>query len=47
MPSYYRTDDLYQVGDAYLGEPVLQAQQVEDLVAYLGQLKVESDVARE
>lgn len=39
MPSYYRTHDLYQVGDAFQDETILTAEQVEDLVAYLGQLK--------
>jgi len=37
MPSYYRIHDLYQVQDDYLGETILTAQQVEDLVAYLSQ----------
>jgi len=35
MPSYYRTDGLNQVGKAWRGKPVLTAQQVEDVVAYL------------
>jgi sulfur-oxidizing protein SoxX len=39
MPSYYRTNDLYQVGEDYIGKPVLTAQQVEDLVAYMENLK--------
>ncbi|MEO1660579.1 MAG: sulfur oxidation c-type cytochrome SoxX [Pseudomonadota bacterium] len=47
MPSYYRTHDLYQVAEAYQGDPVLEAQQVEDLVAYLSQLRVGTDVAHE
>lgn len=38
MPSYYRTGGLNQVAPAYAGEPALTAQQIEDLVAYLGQL---------
>ena len=38
MPSYYRTEGLNQVGDAYRGEPALDAQQIEDLVAYLATL---------
>lgn len=36
MPSYYRTSGFHQVGEQYEGETVLTAQQVEDLVAYLG-----------
>ncbi|RIJ31378.1 sulfur oxidation c-type cytochrome SoxX [Henriciella algicola] len=42
MPSYYRTGGLNQVAPAYAGEPALSAQQIEDLVAYLGQLDGES-----
>src|SRR5262245_10006523 len=35
MPSYYRTDGLRQVAEAWRGKPILSAQQVEDVVAYL------------
>ena len=35
MPSYYRTDGLRQVGEAYQGAPALDAQKIEDLVAFL------------
>ena len=35
MPPYYRTDGLNRVGEAWRGKPVLDAQQVEDTVAYL------------
>jgi sulfur-oxidizing protein SoxX len=35
MPSYYRMDGLNRVGEAWRGKPVLTAQQVEDIVAYL------------
>jgi sulfur-oxidizing protein SoxX len=42
MPSFYRTEGFYRLGDAYTGkahpgspEPLLTAQQVEDVVAYL------------
>ena len=35
MPSYYRTDGLRQVGEAYKGAPALNAQEIEDLVAFL------------
>lgn len=37
MPSYYRNHDLYQVAEAYQGDPVLTAQEVEDLVSYLSE----------
>lgn len=39
MPSYYRTDALHRVARQYRGQPVLTAQEVEDIVAYLGTLK--------
>ncbi len=35
MPSYYRTGDLRQVGNEYSGSPALDAQQIEDIVAFL------------
>jgi sulfur-oxidizing protein SoxX len=39
MPAYYRIDGLTQVAPAYRGKPLLTAQQVEDVVAYLTQLR--------
>ena len=39
MPSYHRVDGLQRVGSAWQGKPVLDAQQVEDVVAYLGTLR--------
>ena len=39
MPPYYRSDGLSRVASAYRGKPILDAQQVEDVVAYLGTLK--------
>src|SRR5688500_18594322 len=35
MPSYFRTGGLNQVAPAYEGKPILSAQQIEDVVAYL------------
>lgn len=39
MPSYHRVTDLQQVGDAFQGRPVLDAQQIEDVVAFLQTLR--------
>jgi sulfur-oxidizing protein SoxX len=46
MPSFYRVDGFVRVGEAYTGKPkegevtpLLTAQQIEDLVAYLKTLK--------
>ena len=35
MPSYHRTDGLNRVARAWAGAPMLGAQQIEDVVAYL------------
>ncbi len=35
MPAYYRTDGLNRVASASAGQPLLSAQQVEDVVAFL------------
>jgi sulfur-oxidizing protein SoxX len=39
MPSYYRLDGLERVGAAWRGKPILSAEQIEDIVAYLVTLK--------
>ncbi len=39
MPSYYRVDGLTRVAQNYRGKPVLTAEQIEDVVAYLTTLK--------
>jgi sulfur-oxidizing protein SoxX len=39
MPSYYRVDGLNRVAQNYRGKPVLTAEQIEDIVAYLMTLK--------
>lgn len=41
MPAYYRVAGLYQVLDQYRDEPILTAQEIEDVVAYLGTLVTE------
>jgi sulfur-oxidizing protein SoxX len=35
MPAYYKLDGLHRVLERYRGKPMLTAQQVEDMVAYL------------
>jgi sulfur-oxidizing protein SoxX len=39
MPSYYRVDGLNRVGRSWLGKPILSAEQIEDIVAYLVTLR--------
>jgi len=39
MPTFHRTEGMKRVAAAYAGKPVLDARQVEDLVAWLGTLR--------
>ena len=39
MPAYHRTHGLDRVMEQYRGKPVLDAQQIEDVVAYLSTLR--------
>jgi sulfur-oxidizing protein SoxX len=39
MPSYYRVDGLDRVGPAWRDKPILSAEQIEDMVAYLASLR--------
>ena len=39
MPSYYRVEGLVRVGPAWRGKPILSAEQIEDIVAYLATLR--------
>jgi sulfur-oxidizing protein SoxX len=38
MPPYYRNEGLTRVAPAYAGKPILSAEQVEDVVAFLATL---------
>jgi sulfur-oxidizing protein SoxX len=39
MPAYYRVDGLQRVAAAFRGKPVLTAEQIEDVVAFLATLR--------
>lgn len=39
MPPYYRLDGLHRVAPNFRGKPILTAEQIEDVVAYLGTLR--------
>jgi sulfur-oxidizing protein SoxX len=39
MPSYYRVEGLVRVGPTWRGKPILSAEQIEDIVAYLATLR--------
>ena len=39
MPAYYRTDGLVRVAPAWRGKSILNAEQIEDVVAFLVTLK--------
>lgn len=42
MPSYYRTEGLQRVAPKFVGQPILSAQEIEDVVAFLLTLKPKS-----
>ena len=39
MPAYHRTNELTRVAPAFRGKPILSAEQIEDVVAFLMTLK--------
>lgn len=41
MPAYYKVEGLHRVLERYRGQPILTAQQVEDVVAYLMTLRAD------
>lgn len=42
MPPYFRTDGLARVAGSFAGQTLLNAQQIEDVIAYLQSLKTQS-----
>ena len=42
MPSYYRAEGAERVGAAWAGRPVLEADEIEDVIAYLLTLRPEA-----
>jgi sulfur-oxidizing protein SoxX len=46
MPSYYRTEDLDRVGPAWQGRPILTAEEIEDVIAFLTTLRDEPGGSR-
>jgi len=44
MPSYYRVDHLTRVAPAYRDKPILEAQEIEDVVAFLATLRDEPSI---
>ena len=43
MPPYYRIEGLMRVAPAFQGKPMLTAEQIEDVVAYLVTLRTEQE----
>lgn len=41
MPGFYRNEGLNRVNDAFVGQTILQPQEIEDALAFLAQLNVE------
>ena len=39
MPSFYKVDGVHRPLDKFAGKPILTAQEVEDVIAYLGTIK--------
>jgi L-cysteine S-thiosulfotransferase len=39
MPAYYKTSELTRVGSAWRDKPLLDPQQIEDVVAWLATLQ--------
>lgn len=46
MPSYYRVEDLRRVAPAFAGKPILTAEEIEDVIAFLVTLRDESETGR-
>jgi sulfur-oxidizing protein SoxX len=39
MPPYYRVDGFYRVAPSFRGKPILTAEQIEDVVAFLATMQ--------
>jgi L-cysteine S-thiosulfotransferase len=46
MPPYYRVDGLVRVASSFRNKPILTAEQIEDVVAYLATLRDQPDIGR-
>jgi sulfur-oxidizing protein SoxX len=42
MPPYFSTDGLARVAGSFAGQTLLNAQQIEDVIAYLQSLKTQA-----
>jgi sulfur-oxidizing protein SoxX len=47
MPAYHKIEGLHQVDPSYSGKPVLDAQQIEDVIAYLATLVLKGGQAQQ
>jgi sulfur-oxidizing protein SoxX len=41
MPTYYKAEDLKRVGPKWIGQPILNEQEIEDVVAFLASLNAQ------
>ena len=41
MPTYYKAEDLKRVGPKWIGQPIMNEQEIEDVVAFLASLNAQ------